>query len=84
MWHGDSLGTQEGERPSLEAGTRGLVRDSRPRGLIAFCSEMQTVRNSDSAIDCNCVNLRKRRCEAYSSIASVQSKTPRLCMSHHY
>jgi hypothetical protein len=28
-------GTQKGERPPLEAGTGGLVRDSRPSGLCA-------------------------------------------------
>jgi hypothetical protein len=49
LWDGDSLGTQEGERPPLEAGTRGLIRDSRPRGLSACYSELQTVRRRYSA-----------------------------------
>jgi hypothetical protein len=31
LWRGNGLGTQEGERPPLEAGTRGLMEDSRPR-----------------------------------------------------
>jgi hypothetical protein len=46
LWCGDSLGTQEEERPPLEAGVRGLVWDSRPRGpnaCVVNCS-------SDSAI----------------------------------
>jgi hypothetical protein len=47
---GDSFGTQEGERQPLEADTRGLVRDSRPRGL-SVCSEMSSVRNTDTV--CN-------------------------------
>jgi hypothetical protein len=51
LWDGDSSGTQEGDRLPLEAGTRGLVRDSRPRRLSA-CAE--------SSIDCNCVNWRER------------------------
>jgi hypothetical protein len=33
LWDGDNLGTQEGERPLLEAGTQILVRDSGPIGL---------------------------------------------------
>jgi hypothetical protein len=35
LWDGDSSLNQKGERPSLEAGTLGLVRDSRPTGLNA-------------------------------------------------
>jgi hypothetical protein len=30
LWDGGSSGTQEGEHSPLEAGNRGLVRDSRP------------------------------------------------------
>jgi hypothetical protein len=26
LWYGDISGTQEGERPALETGTRGLVK----------------------------------------------------------
>jgi hypothetical protein len=29
LWEGDSLGTEEGDRQPLEAGARGLVRDSK-------------------------------------------------------
>jgi hypothetical protein len=36
LWHGDSSGTQEEEHPPLEACTRGLVKDSRLRGLSAY------------------------------------------------
>jgi hypothetical protein len=35
LWSGDSYGTQEGERPPLEAGTRGVMRHSKPRGFSA-------------------------------------------------
>jgi hypothetical protein len=35
VWQGDSSGTEEGERPPLKTGTRGLMRDSRPIGLSA-------------------------------------------------
>jgi hypothetical protein len=38
LWHGDSLGTQEGEHPPLEAGTRGLVTKKTKYG----CCELQT------------------------------------------
>jgi hypothetical protein len=31
LWHGNSTETQEGKRLPLEAGNRGLVRDSGPR-----------------------------------------------------
>jgi hypothetical protein len=33
--------------PPLEAGTRGLSWDRRRRGLSAYFSELQTVRNTD-------------------------------------
>jgi hypothetical protein len=42
LW--DNSGTQKGKRPSLEAGNRGLVRDSRSRGLSA-CSGLHSVKN---------------------------------------
>jgi hypothetical protein len=35
LWDGDSSGTQEGERPTLQDGTRGLVWDSILRKLSA-------------------------------------------------
>jgi hypothetical protein len=35
LWDGGRSGAQEEESPRLEAGTRGLVRDSRPRGRNA-------------------------------------------------
>jgi hypothetical protein len=44
LWDGDNSKKQERERLPLQAGTRGLVRDRRPRGLSA-CSELQAVRN---------------------------------------
>jgi hypothetical protein len=42
LWDGSSLGTKEGKRLPLEAGTRGLVRDRIPIVLSAFvvnCSQ---------------------------------------------
>jgi hypothetical protein len=42
---GDSSRTQEGECPPVEAGSRGLVRDSRPREL-SVCSKLSTARNT--------------------------------------
>lgn len=55
LWERESSWTQQEERPPLEAGTRGIVKESRPREL-GVCSELQTdcVWNSNSAIDCNC------------------------------
>jgi hypothetical protein len=41
---GNSSGTQEGERRPLEAGTRGLVLDSKSRELCVY-SELSSVRN---------------------------------------
>jgi hypothetical protein len=43
LWDGNSSGIQEGKRPPLEAGTRELVRDSRPKGLsecLVNCSQI--------------------------------------------
>jgi hypothetical protein len=55
LFSGDGSETEEGERPPLDAGTRGLVWDSKPRGLSACAVNFgQAVCNSDSAIDCNC------------------------------
>jgi hypothetical protein len=53
LWEKDSLGAQEGELLLLEAGIRGLVRDSRPRrpsACVKNCREI--VWNSNSAVDC--------------------------------
>jgi hypothetical protein len=60
---GDSFGTQEGERPPLEAVSQRLVRDSKPREL-SVCTEPSSVRNTDTLclivialyVDCKCVN----------------------------
>jgi hypothetical protein len=51
LWNGYSSGTQKIEHPPLEAGARGLVMDSRPRGRSA-CSEKQrqTACNSNIAL----------------------------------
>jgi hypothetical protein len=40
LWDGDSSGTQEGEYSPLEAGTRGLVCDSRARRRSACYHEL--------------------------------------------
>jgi hypothetical protein len=49
LWDRDSLGIQQRERPSWEAGTRGIMRDSRPRGLSAC------IVNCRETADCVCV-----------------------------
>jgi hypothetical protein len=60
----DSFGYQKWECPPLEEGTRGLVRDSRPRELSAF-SELQTVRNGETLYgDYNCENWREYHCKS--------------------
>jgi hypothetical protein len=57
LWDGDSSGTHEGERQPLEAGTRGLVRHSKPRSLkacVVNCRQTVSVRIGESAnVNCN-------------------------------
>jgi hypothetical protein len=45
LWlcHGDSSGNQKGERPALEARTRGLVSDSSLGGLSGYTSKLSGV-----------------------------------------
>jgi hypothetical protein len=43
LWDGGSSGTQEGEGEQLEAGPRGLVRDSKRIRHSAYYSGLQTV-----------------------------------------
>jgi hypothetical protein len=50
LWNGDSSGSQEIERTPLEAGTSGLVRDSRPRRGVSVC--VVNCRLSEIELDC--------------------------------
>lgn len=43
LWDGDISATQEEECLPLGAGIRGLVRDTRPRGLSVDCSLCEIV-----------------------------------------
>jgi hypothetical protein len=69
MKHGDSSGTQKGQRPPLEAGIRVLVKDRRLERLSANRSELQSVKNR-VILNCN-YELE------VSNKSSYQSKPPR-------
>jgi hypothetical protein len=59
LWDGDNSEIQERERPSFEACTRGLVKDSRPRELGACYNALQTdyvMTISQQTV--NCMNWR--------------------------
>lgn len=49
LWHGERLGSQEAEIPSLEGGTRGLMKVQQTEKTECVCSEVHDVRISDSA-----------------------------------
>jgi hypothetical protein len=79
---GDSSGIQEGESTRLQTGTRALVRDNKPRGLIAcvrvcrFCEIAIVVQTlMERALLQIVINNCKPR---ISNTSSVQSKTPDL------
>jgi hypothetical protein len=86
MWREDSSGNLEGGRPLLGASTRGLVRYSRTRDVEAcIVNYRQTVRDNDSAIDCNRELAIGPQTELYLIIVSgsVQSKRPHVSFLSH-
>jgi hypothetical protein len=48
LWHGDSSGTQEGERPQLEAGKEDWRRTVDWGNSVCVFSELENVKISDS------------------------------------
>jgi hypothetical protein len=48
LWHRNSSGTQRKGNSLLEAGTRGVVKRQQTENTQCMCSELQTVRTSNS------------------------------------
>jgi hypothetical protein len=52
LWDGSSSGTQEGERPPLEASTRGLVKGQQTKKTQFVCSELSIAVNCELIDNC--------------------------------